>query len=80
MTSKGPGWANPWHQDDPTEMPWRKVWHHYAAERDEQLSACGQWRYEVLIDHSLWSHPPDDAKLCKTCQRLATKEPANATP
>ena len=75
MRSKGPGWANPWHEDTrQNRLPAHNTWHHYAAEQDGQLSACGQWRYEVLFDHSLWSHPPADAKLCKTCQRLTNKE------
>jgi hypothetical protein len=80
MRSKGPGWANPWHLDTkPGRLPAHNTWHHYASEHDGQLSTCGQWRYEVLVDHAL-TDLPDGAKRCLTCQRLATKEPANATP
>ena len=73
MQSKG--WANPRHECGP-EFP--QTWHVYTGETNNDKSLCGRWSYEVGTDHALNAEP--HGKVCKICQRLTTKEPANATP
>lgn len=71
------GWANPWHK---SPDGFRQTWHFYPAPTDSTASACGQWGYDSTVDHALFAQPPESAAVCRTCLRMTTKEPANATP